>query len=145
MLRAMTLPSGGLFQRETLELDLCRTRLAGAAIARVVISVRCLPAALPVFLHLAEHHVLIAATEEAVIEAARNGDVLAVQIDGTEPDGSTWSVQATGVAHVPDESDALATLSKESPLVGVIQSGATLVAISLTVLRGDRIRWAFPG
>jgi hypothetical protein len=139
----MTMPSGGLFDREALAHEESLARLEDARIARVLISVRCLPAALPVYLALSEHYVLIASGEEAVLDAARRGDVLAVQVDGIENDGTTWSVQATGVAHVPKDQDAIAELGV-ARLRQVLDKGATLVAVAMTVVRGERVRWTFP-
>jgi hypothetical protein len=134
----------GPFTRESLGDDLALARLAEAPMARVVISVRCLPAALPVFVHVGRHHVLLASHEDAVIEAARRGDVLAVQVDGTEPDGATWSVQVTGVAHLPEQTDSIVAAGLNERVTEATESGAVLVAIPLTVIAGERIRWSFP-
>lgn len=135
----------GVFDREVLTEDQCRARLAEAAIARVVISVRCLPAALPVLIYLEPHHVLLTSVEDAVVDAARRGDVLAVQVDGFDEDGATWSVHVTGVAHLPEPTDTVAQIDEETPLALAVERGATLVAIPLTVIAGERIRWNFPG
>jgi hypothetical protein len=65
-----------------------RGLLSLATLARVVISVRCLPAALPARICVVDdEHLLVASTEVSVILAARRGDVLSVQIDGLEADG----------------------------------------------------------
>ncbi len=144
MLRAMAMQTGGLFDREILADELCLVRLEEAALARVLISVRCMPAALPVFIHLTDHHLLLASDEEAVIEAARRGDVLAVQVDGADGDRDTWSVQATGVAHLPNLDDALGVLGTNSKLASSLDRGASLIAISLMVVSGERVHWTFP-
>jgi hypothetical protein len=58
-------------------------RLGEADLARVVLSVRALPAALPARISLTgQDHLVLASAEEAVILAARRGDVISVQIDG---------------------------------------------------------------
>lgn len=135
--------SGGLFDREYLDREQTLARLGEAPMARVLISLRCLPAALPVYLSIFEHYVLIATDEEAVVAAARRGDVLAVQADGTQHDGTTWSVQVTGASHLPLDSDALAKRGAKQ-LQRVLANGATLVAIAMTVVRGERVHWSFP-
>ena len=124
-------------KRTTLPRSTCVSLLANADFARVVISVRCLPAALPARIgHVDDQHLLLASTEEAVIVAARRGDVLSVQIDGLESDNATWSVMASGIAHdasreVPD--DLSATLSS------ALEAGAGLISLPLTILVGARV------
>lgn len=109
--------------------------LAGTELARVVISVRCLPAALPVRIAVVDNdHLILASSEEAVILAARRGDVLAVQIDGLEPDGATWSVMASGIA-----TPAIATEIIPTALHEVLDRGATLISLPLTLVVGERI------
>ncbi|HEY1223253.1 MAG TPA: pyridoxamine 5'-phosphate oxidase family protein, partial [Acidimicrobiales bacterium] len=79
--------------------DECVSLLGAAALARVVISVKCLPVALPARIALIERNfVLLASSDPAVIAAAERGDVVSLQIDGLEPDGLTWSVMASGIA-----------------------------------------------
>lgn len=145
MLRPMVVEHRGPFDREVLADEQCRSRLELAALARVLISVRCMPAALPVFIHVMSHHVLIASEENAVIDAARRGDVLAVQVDGTDDHGVTWSVQATGVAHLPTTGDVLTLAGESSRLSPALERGATLIAIPLTIVSGESVRWTFPG
>jgi hypothetical protein len=139
----VTTNKSGLLNRELLSEEQCRDRLAAAEMARVLISIRCLPAARPVALELGAHHVVIASAEETVIEAARRGDVMAVQIDGTDPDGTTWTVQVTGPAHLPEQTDQVVTELGDR-LRDAATRGATLVALPLTVLSGERLHWTFP-
>jgi hypothetical protein len=133
----------GPFIREELGGAECLTRLAEAPLARVLISVRCLPAALPVFVQMTGRNVLLASTEDAVIEAARRGDVLAVQLDGTDPDGATWSVQVTGASHLGDPR-TLPESEAHHRIGDALSDGATLVVVPLTMVSGERIRWSFP-
>ena len=144
MLGLMETSQRGPFHRDALDRDECLGRISQASLARVVISVRCLPAALPVYVHVADHHVLIASGEQSVIEAARRNDVLAVQVDGADDDGTTWSVQATGIAHIPGPTDALRIVADNSRLRAALESGATVIAIASTVVGGERVRWSFP-
>jgi Pyridoxamine 5'-phosphate oxidase len=109
--------------------------LGKADFARVVISVRCLPAALPARIDvLDDHELLLASAEEAVIVAARRGDVLSVQIDGLEPDGATWSVMASGIAKAATNGAA-----RTKPLQTALDNGASLILLPLSVVVGERV------
>jgi len=84
---------------ESIHRDECVSLLGAAALARVVISVKCLPVALPARIALIERSsVLLASSDPAIILAAERGDVVSIQIDGLESDGLTWSVMASGIA-----------------------------------------------
>jgi nitroimidazol reductase NimA-like FMN-containing flavoprotein (pyridoxamine 5'-phosphate oxidase superfamily) len=121
--------------RTTLSRAACIELLAAASLARVVISVRCLPAALPARIAVAsEDQLLVASTEGAVILAARRGDVLSVQIDGLEPDGATWSVMASGLATTAAPSTVVPVCMQEA-----VERGATLLSLPLSVVVGERI------
>lgn len=122
-------------QRATLSRAACIGLLGATDIARVVISVRCLPAALPARISLPDdRRLLLASAEEPVIVAAQRGEVLSVQIDGLEPDGTTWSVMASGIARPASE-----TASLPHPLVQAISRGARLIEVPLSVVAGERV------
>ena len=122
-------------QRATLSRAACIGLLGATDIARVVISVRCLPAALPARISLPDdHRLLLASAEESVIVAAQRGEVLSVQIDGLEPDGTTWSVMASGIARPSSEIASL-----PHPLVQAISRGARLIEVPLSVVAGERV------
>jgi nitroimidazol reductase NimA-like FMN-containing flavoprotein (pyridoxamine 5'-phosphate oxidase superfamily) len=125
----------GRVPRTTLSRATCLDLLRRADLARVVISVRCLPAALPARIEVVDDGlVLLASTEEAVLVAARRGEVLSVQIDGLEESGATWSVMASGLAGPAEES------AVESPaLAAALANGASLVALPLAVVVGERV------
>jgi hypothetical protein len=104
-------------------------------LARVVISVRCLPAALPARIAVInDDHLLLASAEESVILAARRGDVLSVEVDGLEPGGATWSVMASGLAEL-----APAEEQPPHPLRKAVDRGAALISLPLSVVVGERI------
>ncbi|MGC8497949.1 MAG: pyridoxamine 5'-phosphate oxidase family protein [Acidimicrobiales bacterium] len=124
-------------RRMTLPRSDCLARLRQAVLARVIISVRCLPAALPARIAVTDdHHLLLASTEDAVIAAAQRGDVLSVQIDGLEDDGATWSVMGSGIAALP-ETETATTLSEA--LTRAVAAGARLIELPLTVVSGERV------
>jgi len=121
---------------ETMTRENCLRLLAGADLARVVLSVRALPVALPARIALSsDGRLLLASNEEAVVLAARRGDVISVQIDGLEPDGSTWSVMVSGIASL-----AVVNEDLRSSLHDAVEHGATLYAMPLSVLSGQRSR-----
>jgi Pyridoxamine 5'-phosphate oxidase len=125
----------GTVRRETLSRDSCVARLASADLARVVISVRCLPAALPARISVIDdQRLLLASPEEAVVTAARRAEVLSVQIDGLEGDGATWSVMASGIART-----ASADAPLDERLREAVARGATVVEIPLSVVVGERV------
>jgi nitroimidazol reductase NimA-like FMN-containing flavoprotein (pyridoxamine 5'-phosphate oxidase superfamily) len=126
---------GYSLRRATLSRAACVDLLAEADLARVVISVRCLPAALPVRIAILDkQNLLVASSEGSVILAARRGDVLSVQIDGQESDGATWSVMASGLASATTTTTELPKAMQE-----VFDRGATLISLPLSVVIGERI------
>ena len=127
--------AGQILSGEPLSHEDCLARLGEADLARVVLSVRALPAALPARITLVgEDHLVLASAEEAVILAARRGDVISVQIDGLEPDGTTWSVMASGIAAAAHDAVAGKGLSE------AVAHGATLLSLPLSVVSGRRSR-----
>jgi len=127
--------SEGRVKRTTLPRATCLDLLRVADFARVVISVRCLPAALPARIDVInDQQLILASTEEAVIVAARRGDVLSVQIDGLEPDGATWSVMASGIATAAEDHT-----TESQPLRAALGNGASLILLPLAVVVGERV------
>jgi pyridoxamine 5'-phosphate oxidase-like protein len=125
-------PSPG---RVTLDREACLSLLEAADLARVVISVRCLPAALPVRLEVLDsQRLLMATTEDAVVAAARRNDVLSVQIDGLEPDGATWSVMASGIARLAEPGAPASERLRDA-----VARGAAVAEIPLSVVVGERV------
>jgi Pyridoxamine 5'-phosphate oxidase len=113
----------------------CIELLSRAYLARVILSVRCLPAALPALIAvLDDQRLLVASTECSVNLAARRGDVLSIQIDGLDDDGATWSVMASGIAAPAQDFGEL-----PSVLSGAIGRGATLISLPLSVVVGERV------
>jgi nitroimidazol reductase NimA-like FMN-containing flavoprotein (pyridoxamine 5'-phosphate oxidase superfamily) len=130
----MTL-QGDSVHRATLTRETCVNLLDSTDLARVVISVRCLPAALPARIAVIDDdHLLLASAEESVILAARRGDVLSVEVDGLEPDGATWSVMASGLAALCAGEQRIPT-----PLRKAVDRGAALITLPLSVVVGERI------
>jgi hypothetical protein len=118
---------------EPLTRDECQRRLDGASVARVLLSVRGLPAALPARIELVEEkRLVISSRENAVLLASRRGDVLSVQIDGLDEDDRFWSVAVTGLAvwASPDEFES-------ERFKRITDCGTTLVILPLSVVSGQ--------
>ena len=133
MLVAMT-QSGETVKRTTLSRSDCVSLLERSDLARVVISVKCLPAALPARIAVVGDHLVLASPEDAVLLAARRSEVLSVQIDGLDADGATWSVMASGIARgaAPDEPPT-------PSLRDAVARGAGIIELPLTVVVGERV------
>jgi nitroimidazol reductase NimA-like FMN-containing flavoprotein (pyridoxamine 5'-phosphate oxidase superfamily) len=121
--------------RTTLSRATCLELLSQSPLARVVISVRCLPAALPARIAVVgDDHLLVASSEGSVILAAKRRDVISVQVDGLEAGGVIWSVMASGLATPTKDAEELTDEMRES-----VELGATLISLPLTVVVGQRI------
>lgn len=114
--------------------DECLQLLDEADVARVLLSLGALPAALPARIALSKRdHLVISSRENVVQLAARRGDVISVQIDGLDGDDNTWSVMVTGIAgSVPIDEVATDRIKRIS------DRGAALVALPLSVVTGQR-------
>lgn len=138
-------PAGTLIDRRELTSIEARRHLESAEFIRVLVSIRCLPTARLARCSLVGETMFLVSDEESVLAAAQRGDVVTLHHDGARDDGSTWTVQATGVAWIVP-ADAVATyLPADSSLLTLLDHGATLLGVPLTLLRGDFVRWNFPG
>jgi hypothetical protein len=119
---------------EPLSREECQRHLEEATVARALLSLRGLPAALPARIELVDpDRLVVSSRENAVLLASRRGDVISVQIDGLDENESTWSVTATGVAAwaSPDEFES-------ARFKRVSDCGASLAVLPLTVVTGQR-------
>ena len=114
--------------------DECLRLLDEADVARVLLSLGALPAALPARIALSQRdHLVISSRENVVQLAARRGDVISVQIDGLDGDDNTWSVMVTGIAaRVPVDEVETEKIKRIS------DRGAALVTLPLSVVTGQR-------
>jgi nitroimidazol reductase NimA-like FMN-containing flavoprotein (pyridoxamine 5'-phosphate oxidase superfamily) len=103
--------------------EACVAKFATSNVARVLVTVKCLPVALPVtILHANEDAVTISTTEINVINAAHRHDVISLQVDGTLASHELWSVTATGIA--------------ELAVSGGDASSGTAITVPLSVING---------
>lgn len=140
----MTTRIPGPFDRHELTPQECRHYLQSAEFVRVIVSIRCLPAAHLVRSALVGETLLIASDEQSIVTAAERGDIVTLQIDGLTPDGGTWTVQATGMSWLVAPDDAVAYFPGASPLLPYLEQGAVLLAVPLTLIRGDYMHWNVP-
>jgi hypothetical protein len=122
-----SLTSGPLTREE------CQRRLDDADVARVLLSLKGLPAGLSARIELVEHdRLVLSSRENAVLLAARRGDVISVQIDGLDGGGNIWSVTVSGIAlwASPDQFES-------ERFKHITDCGATLVIVPLSVVSGQ--------
>jgi hypothetical protein len=128
----MTATSSSLWS-EPLSRDQCQRHLESATAARVLLSLRGLPAALPAQIELVDlDQLVISSRENAVLLAARRGDVISVQIDGLEENDRTWSVTATGIAALASPEEFEGGRFKR-----IADCGAALAVIPMSVVTGQ--------
>lgn len=117
-----------------LERDECLDRLSTAPLARILVSVKCLPTALPARIRvLNRDRILIASSDATILLAAQRHDVLTVQVDGVDEMDRTWSVVASGIADVSPGTPPMDDL-----LGDAASFGGQLVSFPVSVVVGQR-------
>ena len=101
----MQLDRNGL---EVLSRDQCLRLLAANCVGRVVVTDRALPAAFPVNYAVLDEDVVFLTTAGSKLEAAKDEEVMAFEIDEIEPAlRAGWSVLGQGLAGVITDPDEL--------------------------------------
>ena len=117
-----------------LDRDDCLDRLSVAPLARVLVSVKCLPTALPARIRVVgRDHIVISSSDSTILLAAQRHDVLTVQVDGVDEFNHPWSVVASGIAKVTS-SDA----PDEEVLGDGARQGVQFVSFPVSVVVGQR-------
>ncbi|MBW4029347.1 MAG: pyridoxamine 5'-phosphate oxidase family protein [Acidobacteria bacterium] len=112
----------------------CLNRLSAAPLARILVSVKCLPTALPARVRvLNRDRILIASSDSTILLAAQRHDVLTVQVDGVDESNHPWSVVASGIAEVSPD-----IVPAEDPWSGGAGPGGPLVSFPVSVVVGQR-------
>ena len=116
-----------------LDREECLDRLALAPLARILVSVRCLPTALPSRIRVVNREkILIASSDPSILHAAQRHDVLTVQVDGLDEGNHPWSVVASGIAEVVSD------VAPMDDLLGdALSHGGQLVAFAASVVVGQ--------
>ncbi len=129
--------------RRELSLEECRTHLEQAKWARLLVTVRCLPAARPVPVTVLGQSVLVATDESVVWEAVAHREVLTVNVDGYLDEGIAWTVSASGVGRPIGSDDPVLALRDGDPFWTFHRLGGRILQIPLTVLVGDETDWRY--
>ena len=120
----------------------CLTLLKHASFGRLLLSVDCLPAAQPAFITLLDDEVLALLGPGPEREAVERGDVIALQVDGTEPDGhAAWSVRVTGQAAAMPLTGVLRSRLAGTRLAPALNDASALLRLPLDHVSGERTRW----
>ena len=124
---------------EILERDECLRLLAGGGTGRIGLTVRALPAILPVHFVLDGECIVVRAGAASTLAAATRSAVVAFEADGRDDEPpQEWSVVATGVAHhIDDDEEQVRLTSLALPRWGDDRS--CLVSISTDHLGGRRV------
>jgi nitroimidazol reductase NimA-like FMN-containing flavoprotein (pyridoxamine 5'-phosphate oxidase superfamily) len=133
----MWLDGAGL---EILDRDECLRLLADGGTGRIALTVRALPAILPVRYVLDGERIVIRTGTTSTLAAATRSAVVAFEADGHDDEPRReWSVVATGVAeHVTDVLEQARLESLTLPRWGGTDDGC-LVVISIDQLGGRRL------
>ena len=125
---------------EILERDECLRLLAGGGTGRIGLTVRALPAILPVRFVLDGERIVVRTSAASTLAAATRSAVVAFEADGRDDEPPReWSVVATGVAHhVTDDEEQVRLASLALPL-WVGDDRSCLVSISTDHLGGRRV------
>jgi nitroimidazol reductase NimA-like FMN-containing flavoprotein (pyridoxamine 5'-phosphate oxidase superfamily) len=118
-------------------------RLLGAShYGRLLLSVECLPEAQPVFLDVVDDDVVAVLGPGPELEAATRGDVVALEVDGSEQDDHvTWSVRVTGIARALEAKDPARCAIATTRLGAMVGTDAAFLVLPLDLVRGERTRW----
>ena len=123
----------------------CLDLLRGARIGRVVLSVACIPVALPVNLSVLDEDVIFLTDSGSKLTAAVDGQVVSVEADDIDlMDRTGWSVLVTGTAQLVTEPAVIEWASSR------LQAWApgphpVLVKVPTTLISGRHLVWSALG
>jgi|SRR5665213_350679 nitroimidazol reductase NimA-like FMN-containing flavoprotein (pyridoxamine 5'-phosphate oxidase superfamily) len=124
-----------------LERAQCLELIRGACIARVVLSIKCIPVALPVNVSVLDEDVIFTTDSGSKLTAAIEGQVVSVEADDIDLMYRTgWSVLATGRAQLVTEPTDIEWANSR------LQAWAPgphpfLVKVPSTLISGRRLMW----
>lgn len=96
---------------EVLTRDECLAHLDKVSVGRLGVTIRALPAILPVNFRLHDGQVVLRSVTGSKLDAATAGSVVAFEADDHDPDGAWgWSVLVQGVAHEVTDPGEIAVL-----------------------------------
>lgn len=120
----------------------CLDLLDHGRIGRVVLSVNCIPVALPVNVCVVDGDVVFATDAGSKLDAAGQGAVVSVEFDDIDPIYHTgWSVLVTGVAEVLADPGDVAR-ARQLPIAPWAPGPHLFfVRVPSTIVSGRRIEW----
>jgi nitroimidazol reductase NimA-like FMN-containing flavoprotein (pyridoxamine 5'-phosphate oxidase superfamily) len=120
----------------------CLELLNRAGIGRVVLSVKCIPVALPVNVCLFDGDIVFATDEGSKFNAAVRGTVVSVEVDDIDRLYHTgWSVLVTGVAELLTDPEDIARVRRLPIQPWAPGPHLFFVRVPTTVVTGRRIEW----
>jgi nitroimidazol reductase NimA-like FMN-containing flavoprotein (pyridoxamine 5'-phosphate oxidase superfamily) len=126
---------------EELSRSECLRLLASVSVGRVGLSVKALPAVLPVNFALLDGEVVFRTAEGTKFHAAVAGRVLAFEADHYDPDGlSGWSVLVQGVSRVVTEPTELQRTQQLTVEPWAVDGADRIVRITSTLVSGRRFQ-----
>lgn len=129
------------FSAVELDRSQCVELISGSRIARVVLSVDCIPVALPVDVSVVDGDLICAADSGSLLTADVHGQVVSVEADDIDLTyGAGWSVLVTGIAHVVSE-PAEVDRADSHLLAWPPVPHPFLVRVPTTLISGRRLMW----
>ncbi len=122
----------------------CLALLRRSRIGRVVLSVNCIPVALPVNVSVLDDDVVFFTAAGSKLDAAVHGQVVSVEVDDIDSTYDTgWSVLLTGIARLVTDSADIETVR---PRLRAWAPGPHpfLVRVPATLISGRRLTWDGP-
>ncbi len=119
----------------------CTELLRSVGIARIVLSIGCIPVASPVNMVVFDGDVVFAIGRDSKLTSSVYGQVVSVEADDIDlVSGRGWSVLVTGVA-VPLTEPA--QVDRVAPLLQprLAEPHPLLVRVPSTLISGSRVRW----
>jgi uncharacterized protein len=122
--------------------DECLDLLRRAGIGRVVLSVRCIPVALPVNVVVVDGDVVFSTDEGAKLDAVLHRTVVSVEVDDSDPVYHTgWSVLVTGVAELLTDARDIERMRRLPLRAWAPGPHRFFVRVPSTLVSGRRIVW----
>ncbi len=122
----------------------CLELLRRCRIGRVVLSVDCIPVALPVNMSVLDDDIFFFTAAGSKLDAAVHGQVVSVEVDEVDPTYDTgWSVLVTGVAQLVEDSEEI---ERVRPHLRAWAPGPHpfLVRVPSELISGRRLSWVDP-
>ncbi len=119
----------------------CMELLRGTRIARVVLSVNCIPIALPVNVSVLDEDLVFGTQSSSVLTSSVHGQVVSMEADEIDLESCKgWSVLVTGIAQLVTEfSEIERAGSRLHTWVG--GNNSLLVRVPSTLISGRSLTW----